>query len=243
VDYGSGRLDTYRAVEAAKGASGLGGPTVPDHRFLQDSLGGTGDSDSWSYNIGANTYPVAITLIMPDWKAAGDPDFDMYLYAPDGALVTSSTGVSRQETIAVSITKTGTYTVKVKSYLGSGVYFFDLSAGLGEPISPPDPKKMHISGIAMSTLTKSTSTQAEATVTVVDSSGNPVKGVTVSGSWSGLTKGTVSGTTDTNGQVVFNSRWVKKAKGTFTFTVTNLVKTDWTYDPSGNEVTSASITV
>jgi hypothetical protein len=37
-------------------------------------------------------------------------------------------GTKRQETITYTIPTTGTYTVSVRSYLGTGSYFFDLSA-------------------------------------------------------------------------------------------------------------------
>ncbi|MEM2094015.1 MAG: S8 family serine peptidase [Candidatus Bathyarchaeia archaeon] len=242
VEYGYGRLDTYRAVETARGIPGSGGPKTPAHRFMQDTLSGTGDIDNWSYDVVSVNYPIAVTLIMPDWKSAGDPDFDLYLYGPDSALVASSTGVSRQETIAVMVAKTGTYTVRVKSYIGSGNYFLDLSAGL-ESETVPEIKKMHVADIAMSVLTKATRSQAEAVVIVVDNKGSPVQGVTVTGTWSGLVKGTATATTDANGQAIFNSRWVNKAKGTFTFTVVDLAKAEWVYDPSANKVTSASITI
>ncbi len=338
VEYGSGRLDTYKAVEAAKGTVGSGGPAVPEHTFLQDSLASTGDIDSWNYNVATINYPIAITLVMSDWKTTTDPDFDLYLYDPDGILVASSTGVMRQETVAAQITKTGAYNMKVKSYSGSGAYFFDLSAGLGlSPVDNPpsisiiDPKnggtisgthrvtvaasddkkvsrvelsidagayidisasidiagnywydwdttkandgshtlkaratdsslqstessqvtvtvsnypsRMHVASIDMSIVKKGTNTQAKAIVTVVDGAGSSVPGVVVSGSWSGLTSADVSGTTDVYGRVVFNSKPVKNARGTFAFTVTNLAKTGWAYDRGANVKTTDSISV
>jgi subtilisin len=86
-------------------------------------------------------------------------------------------------------------------------------------------------------------TRAVATVTVLDADGLPVEGATVYGHWSGLTSGDVSGTTDANGQVTFKSSLVKNASGTFTFTVDDIVKEGYTYDPSANKETSDSITV
>jgi len=339
VEDGYGRLDTYKAVQTARGTTGSGGPVVPSHTFAQGSLSSTGDANYWSYTVTSPSYPVAITLIIPNWQSSTNPDFDLYLYDPDGALTASSTGVSRQETIATSITKTGTYKVKAYSYSGSGSYFFDLSAGLGSsPIDNPpsvsiadpkqeetvtgtkrvrvtasddkglakvelsidagsylditanydspnscyfydwdstkvsdgphslvaratdtssqavtssqvtvtvlnNPSKIHMDGIVLSTTKKGINTQAKAVVTVVDAAGKPVQGATVYGTWSGLVNTNLSGVTDAGGQVVFNSTPVKNAKGTFTFSVTNAVKTGWTYDSNANKVTSASITV
>lgn len=81
---------------------------------------------------------------------------------------------------------------------------------------------------------------ARAVVTVYDGNGAPRPNVTVSGSWSGLTTGSVTGTTNSSGQIIFNSSSVK-TRGTFTFTVTNLSASGYTYNSSLNKITSASI--
>jgi hypothetical protein len=84
----------------------------------------------------------------------------------------------------------------------------------------------------------------EATVTVVDSSGGPVRGATVSGHWSGSVHRYSSGTTGTDGRVPFNSEdvfywgWGFGGRLEFTFTVDNIVKAGWTYDESANVETS-----
>ena len=87
-------------------------------------------------------------------------------------------------------------------------------------------------------------THATALVTIVDASNNPVGSATVEGSWSNATSDTDSGATDASGQVSVNSDEVKNAPPgtTFTFTVDNVIKDGWTYDPYVGE-TSDSITV
>jgi hypothetical protein len=79
--------------------------------------------------------------------------------------------------------------------------------------------------------------QATATVTVVDDSGVPVSGATVSGAWTGAYAGTSSGVTDTTGQVALTSGWAKP--GTFTFTVVNVTHPNATWDsvPASGTVT------
>jgi len=108
-------------------------------------------------------------------------------------------------------------------------------------------KTMYVYSIEMSTETlyrgPNPWTKAIATITILDSDGSPVEGATVYGHWSGLTSGDVSGVTDANGQVVFESSLVKNAAGTFTFTVDDVVKEGYVYDPSKNNETSDSITV
>lgn len=83
---------------------------------------------------------------------------------------------------------------------------------------------------------------ANATVTVVDANGNPVPGVSINGTWSGVVSGSLTGTTGSNGAVTFKSASTK-ATGTFTFTVKSLTATGYTYDSSKNTLTSASVTM
>ncbi|MGB2727362.1 MAG: S8 family serine peptidase [Halobacteriota archaeon] len=108
---------------------------------------------------------------------------------------------------------------------------------------------MHIDRIDMSTDSRRAGRNpfvwAVATVTIFDDSGNPVEGATVSGDWSGATSDSDSGVTGANGQVSLESDSVKNPPSgtTFTFTVDNIAKDGWTYDPSKNVETSDSITV
>ena len=102
---------------------------------------------------------------------------------------------------------------------------------------------MYISNITMSIQFKGVHTRATATVTVVNANNDPLEGATVYGHWSGLTSDTDSGVTDANGQTTLVSDWVKKVEtGTFTFTVDNVTKEGWTYDPLANNETTDSIT-
>lgn len=101
---------------------------------------------------------------------------------------------------------------------------------------------MYVYDIAMTGKKVGTNRYAIAVVTIRDTAGNPVNGATVSGAWSGATTGSVSGTTGTNGTVSFQSASIKKS-GTFIFTVTNVTKSGFTYNPSLNIETSDSVTV
>jgi len=85
--------------------------------------------------------------------------------------------------------------------------------------------------------------RTSATVRIVDHAGAPVANAGVYGSWSGASWGNVSAWTGADGVASFRStRWVRGG-GTFTFTVTNVSKTDWLYDPAANVETSDSITL
>ncbi|MCK4826867.1 hypothetical protein KA005_64625, partial [bacterium] len=108
---------------------------------------------------------------------------------------------------------------------------------------------MHVASIdvVLSTRTagRNTFTKALATVTIVDASYNPVEGATVYGFWSDATSDTDSAVTDATGKVTLGSDGVKNAPGgtTFAFTVDDITKDGWTYDPAANVVTSGSIAV
>ncbi len=113
---------------------------------------------------------------------------------------------------------------------------------------------MHIAGINLTIQTtsssnrrmgSSSSTNALATVTVVDANGSSVEGATVSGYWSGATSDSDSGVTSATGKVTLTSDTVSSpASGTtFTFTVTSVTLSGWTYSANTNVETSDSISV
>ena len=101
---------------------------------------------------------------------------------------------------------------------------------------------MHVGGISMVLVQSGNGVSAQATVTIVNSSGSPVQGATVTGNWTGLTKSSSSATTDANGRAVLTSRASRK-KGTFTITVTGVTRSGSTYDASANVSTTKSIVV
>lgn len=126
LDYGFGRLDSYAAVKAAGNFTGTG-PSVPNHLYKADSIARSGRYDEYTISIPNTSYPIAITLIHPNWSAS--QDFDVYLYDPNGTEVAYSETSTRQETISYTPAISGTYKIKVLSYRGSGSYFFDISSG------------------------------------------------------------------------------------------------------------------
>ena len=127
LDYGYGRLQGYEAIKAAGGFSGTG-PDVPTHTAYSGSLAAKGASQTFNLPITSTTTPVAATLLMPGWTSSTSPDFDLFVYNPSGTLVGRAEGTSRQELVTFTPTVTGTYTVKVLSYTGTGAFLLDLSA-------------------------------------------------------------------------------------------------------------------
>src|SRR6185312_2534684 len=56
-----------------------------------------------------------------------NPDFDLFLFDPNGNQVASSEFQMRQEDLGYKPTITGTYTLRVLAFRGSGGYFVDIS--------------------------------------------------------------------------------------------------------------------
>ena len=99
---------------------------------------------------------------------------------------------------------------------------------------------VYVAKIAMSRSTSKQGTQATATVTVRDQSGDLVSGAIVTGQWSGLTRGTVSKSTSRRGNAGFTSARTKST-GTFIFTTTGITISGYPYIPANNTETSDSI--
>jgi serine protease len=101
---------------------------------------------------------------------------------------------------------------------------------------------MYVFAIDMSGKKAGTNRSATAVVTIKSTDGNPVEGATVYGTWIGAYTGSASGITGADGKVSFASGKVRQA-ATFTFTVNNVAKSSYTYDPNLNIESSDSISV
>jgi hypothetical protein len=78
---------------------------------------------------------------------------------------------------------------------------------------------------------------ATATTTVVDQSGTPVGGASVSGTWSRTGSGSSTAcTTNASGQCSTSTGWIGTSYSSATWTVTGLAKSGFTYDASANAV-------
>lgn len=100
--------------------------------------------------------------------------------------------------------------------------------------------EIYVQNIALSAKKSGSSYVGTAAVTIYDASGTPVVGAAVTGAWSGCVSGTAAGTTDDRGNVTFTSP-TSRSGGTWTFTVTGLSKSAWTYNAARNVMTSATI--
>jgi hypothetical protein len=137
----------------------------------------------------------------------------------------------------------------VKSYSAPGSYTASLvvvdNSGLSSVadtvnIIVQNNNVVYVANIAMSLSSTKLGYQATATVTVRDQNGALKSGATVTGRWSGLASGTVSKSTSRNGTAALSSARTKN-RGTFTFNVTSINLSGFTYSPTRNAETSDSI--
>ena len=239
------------AVVAASGNSGRAGVSLPGCISGAIAVGAVDSGD-----------------VRPSWSGAGNsldiaaPGVNIYSTEISGYATYSGTSMATPHAsavvallkqvnanLSVSAIKDALY--KTAKDLGKGgwdKYYgwgrVDALGAVNFVLSPPQEPKMHVASIEMLKETGSKSrTRAIAAITVVDAQNNPVSGVTVYGHWSGLTSDSDKGATDSNGKVKLYSDWKRKASGTFTFTVNNLVKSGWVYDSAANVETSDNITI
>ncbi len=117
------------------------------------------------------------------------------------------------------------------------------TASVTVTVEPSPSNVIFVQDMAMSVIAVTSKKKAaQVEVLVQNTFGDPVEEVTVSGTWSGIVSGSISGATDSNGVVTFTSSTTPKT-GTITFTVNNLAKTDCQYDSGSNLMTSSAVTV
>jgi PKD repeat protein len=137
----------------------------------------------------------------------------------------------------------------VKSYAAPGSYTASLvvvdNSGLSSVadtvnIIVQNNNVVYVANIAMSLSSTRLGYQATATVTVRDQNGALKSGATVTGQWSGLATGSVSKSTSRKGTAALTSARTRN-RGTFTFNVTSINLSGFTYSPTRNAETSDSI--
>jgi serine protease AprX len=134
IDYGAGRLDAYAALQSA-GAPLNSPPLEPVHEFREGSLSGDGDQDDYVFNVPDTMFPIGATLIMPTISGprSSTLEFELYLLDPNGSVVASSAvhypSANRQQELGFFPSVAGNYTLRVRSYDGTGQYFLDFTSG------------------------------------------------------------------------------------------------------------------
>jgi len=117
-------------------------------------------------------------------------------------------------------------------------YYPDVEPWLGSG-GGPGGGKMHVASIVLSTKTKGPKTDAIAKVTIVDETGSPVAGATVTGTFSGDASGTTSADTGASGEATLKVT-ITGSISSFSFCVDNVTHASFEYDSAANVETCDS---
>ena len=163
-----------------------------------------------------------------------DPDGSIASYAWAFGDGSTSTAANPSHTYAT----TGTFTATLTVTDNQGA---TASKSITITVSADPAKVLHVGSIVMSKVSTSSGVTAVATVTLLDPNNQPIAGATLSGAWTGLVRSSSTGTSDATGKVVVQSRATKK-RGTFTFTISSVTLSGYTFNAAGGP-TSGSISV
>ena len=248
-DFGDGSTGTSVNSTHAYTAGGLYAVTLVVNDGKADSVPSTTTADIIEVNdppvadAGSDQNVVVDKIVTFDGSKSYDIDGTITDYAWEFGDESTGTGMTTTHTYGTA----GTYSAVLTVTDNDGLTSTDTA--IVTVVTEVPANTMHIGSIDMSTGSRSagpknTFVWGVAAVTIVNNSGIPVDGATVSGYWSGATSDSDSGVTDGNGQVSLESDSVKNPPGgtTFTFTVDGVAKDGWSYDSSVNVIISNSTT-
>jgi PKD repeat protein len=178
----------------------------------------------------SGTAPLTVSF---NGSSSYDPDGGALTYSwnfGDGSALSSAANPSHTYTAAGNYT--ATLTVTDTSGASATTQAFIAVASSAPTV--------RVESIGMRLSVSSLGARAYATVTVTDGNGKLISGAAVKGNWSGVVSGSASGKTTGSGQANIASGRTT-TRGTFTFTVTGITLTGYTYDPAQNKASSASI--
>ncbi|NIP56420.1 MAG: hypothetical protein GWO10_14815 [candidate division Zixibacteria bacterium] len=215
-----------------------------DHMYIHSDAGApdttppTPDPMTWAtlpYATGSSSIRMVATT-------ASDPSGVEYYFTctAGGGNDSGWQDSDEYEDTGLSPETTYTYTVKARDKSGNQneTAVSSAESAVTDPAGPePD---MYVNDIEMSWRQGGRKYYGRATVWIKDDTGANVEGAMVYGNWSGAVNEPDSGITLSDGTVLIESSGVKDG-GTFTFSVTDVVKSGYVYNPVLNVETSDSI--
>jgi hypothetical protein len=249
-------------VHEGWGRVNLVNATDGSHKFAEHTAGvSTGGKATYKFSVNTGGAHLKVTLVWSDYPSTETAaknlvnDLDLVVTAPDGVTTYlgnvfsggwSQTGGSADRTnnvenVYVRLAAAGTWTLEVRGYnVANGPQPFALVVDGSGDWAGCTSNCLRSTDITLSAKQRGGKVNVTGAVTVKNEAGAVVKSATVYITWT-LPNGTTqnqSALTNKNGLVSFST---SDGNGTYTLTVTNIVKTGYTFDPA-NSVLSKSIT-
>jgi len=146
-------------------------------------------------------------------------------------------GTSTATNPSYTYTAAGTYTVTLTATNSCGSDTYTATNYI--TVNEVGENLMHVYNITVTRVRYWWYYYGQAVVTVYDQNNNPVEGATVYANYSGPNSGSSSAVTNSSGQATLTSANVYRPRVEWCFEVSDIQLTDWTYDPTANEVTEA----
>ncbi|WP_286817411.1 PKD domain-containing protein [Desulfobacter sp. UBA2225] len=233
-------LSTFTLIDVANGNQVVQSMDAPQTADGTEVYAGV-DYDTTGNNISptavadASIYSGPAPLVVNFYGASSyDADGDIFSYDWD-----FGDGASQSDPqVTHTYDQPGMYTatLTVTDELGA----IDTDSVSIEVVADPT-RQVYVSDIQATPLVDETGTTTRVSVQILDNDQNPVGGANVTGHWSELVSGNVSGTTSASGIV----EWVSPPttqSGTITFTVDSVTASGYEYDASLNTRASVDIT-
>jgi PKD repeat protein len=185
---------------------------------------------SFTSSVTSGTAPVAVSF-----DASGSRDNDGTIATYSWAFGDGTTGTGR--TVQKTFSSAGTFTVRLTVTDDRGG---SATSQATIQVSAPPAIITSVGTLSLRIQAASNGNTAIGTVRIVNSTGQPMSGVSVTGNFSGAVSGAVTATTDANGNATLISRRFRNA-GTVTLTIASVVRSGTVYDPSRNVLTSVSV--
>ncbi|MBN1479284.1 PKD domain-containing protein [candidate division KSB1 bacterium] len=147
-------------------------------------------------------------------------------------------GTSTAQNPSHTYTAVGTFTVSLTATNGCGSDT-ETKTNYITVNEPSQDDKVHVAAIEVTKETFWRWSRGRARVKVVDQNGVAVSGATVTGSWSGAASGSASFDTGSDGWGETATGY-SRTSGEYTFCVSNISKSGYTYDPAANVATCGS---
>ena len=235
--------DTTTVADGAYNITAIATDTAG--QTASDTNGVTVDNTPPAQVTGLNVTTVSSSQLDLAWDANSETDLDHYnVYrsttSGDPYDLVASPATNSYSDTGLAASTTYYYTVSAVDIAGNeGIASEEANGTTCEAVN----NDVHVSAIDMWYDTAGPNYFIYTKVTIVDSKEDPVAEATV---YLEMTlpddsKASGSGTTNGDGTVTFKRR--SRQTGTYTSTVTNVEKIDWTYDPDANVETSETLTV